>query len=66
MALLLAAEGTAEYWILSTGQRAQISLAEIDYEHIKATIDAAIAGMLAGEFEVGDQCWGLCQTFARD
>jgi superfamily I DNA/RNA helicase len=64
--LLKAAEGAAEYWLLSTGERGTIDLADIEYQTIKERIDDAVKGILAGDFPVGDGCWQLCRMFARD
>lgn len=54
--------GVAEYWLLSTGQRGRLSLSEIDYEAIRSSIDRAVRGILAGEFEQkGEKCYGDCE-----
>lgn len=54
--------GVAEYWVLSTGQRGRLSLAEIDFEAIRASIDRAARGILAAEFEQkGEKCYGDCE-----
>jgi superfamily I DNA/RNA helicase/RecB family exonuclease len=52
--------GVAEYWTLSTGVRGVIDLGKIDYAAIHATIDGAVAGMLAGAWERGKGCKGEC------
>jgi RecB family exonuclease len=66
-ALLETAAGVAEYWVLSSGQRGEIDLAEIDYAGIKSQIDKALTGMLSGPFGRGEikrgGCWDLCQMF---
>jgi len=53
-------EGTAEYWVLSTGQRGVISLTDIDTAAINDKITTAIDGMLAGRFDKGRHCYGSC------
>ncbi|MFM9995805.1 MAG: ATP-dependent helicase [Phycisphaerales bacterium] len=54
------ARGAAEYWLLATGERGRIDLAAIKYDKIRATIGGAIDGMLAGRFDRGEKCGGLC------
>jgi RecB family exonuclease len=65
--LLRPAAGVAEYWVLSTGARGEIDLADIAYDKVKKAVDEAIAGMLTGPFERGERarggCWGLCEMF---
>jgi DNA helicase-2/ATP-dependent DNA helicase PcrA len=56
--------GVAEYWLLATGERGAINLADLDYEKLKERIDSAIDGMLSGYFprgKPGRGCWGLCE-----
>jgi len=53
--------GTAEYWVISTGQRGVISLADLDLEAIRSDIDLAIDGILAGEFQKSKKCYGDCE-----
>ncbi|MCE7973222.1 MAG: PD-(D/E)XK nuclease family protein [Leptolyngbya sp. PLA1] len=55
-----APKGVAEYWLLATGQRGTISLEEIDVEGVRAVIDGAARGMLAGRFEREEKCEGPC------
>jgi DNA helicase-2/ATP-dependent DNA helicase PcrA len=54
--------GTAEYWVLSTGQRGVLTLEAIDGASEKTVkrITSAINGMLGGEFIRGKECWGAC------
>jgi DNA helicase II / ATP-dependent DNA helicase PcrA len=57
--------GLAEYWVLATGERGCIALADMDYVKLKARIDRVIDGLLAGNFERGEPgrgCWGLCEV----
>ena len=63
-ALVRPAVGTAEYWILSTGQRGVIDLRAIKYAKVKSRIDDAVSAMLQGEFDKGERCWGLCEIVA--
>ncbi len=55
------ARGVAEYWLLSTGERGTINLADIRYDRIRERIGKAIEGMLAGRFERAGDCRGLCE-----
>ncbi len=54
-------QGTAEYWIISTGQRGVISLADLDLDAIRGNIEVAIDGILEGRFEQGKECYGDCE-----
>ncbi len=54
-------DGVAEYWLLSTGERGTIDLGALKLEKAKEKIDAAIEGMLAGDWPRGKQCRGLCR-----
>ncbi len=60
------AVGTAEYWVLATPARGRIDLADLAMDKIRATINSAIDGMLAGDWSQGsgsrDGCWGLCHV----
>ena len=57
-----APRGEAEYWLLSAGQRGRIDLADLDLQKVRAKIDDAARRMLAGQFEVGKNCLGLCRS----
>ncbi|MEM7755198.1 MAG: ATP-dependent DNA helicase [Planctomycetota bacterium] len=54
--------GTAEYWVLSTGERGVIGLDDLFAKEAKLRkkIDEAVEGMLAGRYERGDRCSGPC------
>lgn len=54
--------GVAEYWLLSTGGRGRIDLADLDLAKVRGKIDDAARRMLSGEFEVGKNCLGLCRS----
>jgi RecB family exonuclease len=54
--------GSAEYWILSTGERGRINLADLKLDRVRARIDEVIAGMLAGHWDPKPKCEGLCRT----
>lgn len=58
--------GRAEYWLLSTGERGVIALDKLDLAKGRRQIDEAITGMLAGRFERGKNCKGLCEWLPRD
>jgi ATP-dependent helicase/nuclease subunit B len=59
--------GRAEYWLLSTGERGVIDLAEIDEGAVRGKIDGAIDGMLAGRFPRGEKCeGGACAIFGLE
>ncbi len=53
--------GTAEYWLLQTCERGVISLGDLKIDKIRAKIDRAIEGMLAGRWEKGKECRGRCE-----
>jgi DNA helicase-2/ATP-dependent DNA helicase PcrA len=55
--------GTAEYWLLATGERGVIALADIKEGKVRDAIDAAVRGMLDGEFERKKDCGGACGLF---
>jgi DNA helicase-2/ATP-dependent DNA helicase PcrA len=52
--------GTAEYWVLSTGQRGVIDLATIKREKVRKTLDEVATGMLSGQYPKGEKCEGHC------
>jgi RecB family exonuclease len=52
--------GTAEYWLLRTGERGVIDLDEIDLTKVRAEIDKAARAMLAGDFPRTKGCGGPC------
>ncbi len=54
-------QGTAEYWIISTGQRGVIGLTDLDLDAIRGNIELAIDGILEGKFEQGKHCYGDCE-----
>lgn len=56
--------GTAEYWVLSTGQRGVVTLEELRGWRDKLTgrIDKAVEGMLAGRYERRRDCTGICAS----
>jgi RecB family exonuclease len=53
--------GSAEYWVLATGQKGCISFAEMDLDKAQRKIDKAITGIRAGRFERGKDCDGGCE-----
>jgi hypothetical protein len=48
--------GRGEYWLLSTGQRGTLPFETMDLGKIRANIDKAINGILAGNFEPAKDC----------
>ena len=58
--------GTAEYWVLASGQRGVIGLDRLAKKEakIREVIDEVIDGMLAGEWPKGSGCRGHCELFA--
>lgn len=56
-------EGTAEYWLLASGQRGVIGLDALELPKIRAKIGKLIDGILAGEFDAKKNCEGPCGTF---
>lgn len=59
------AGSVGEYWLLASGERGQIPLADLKLDKIRKKIDTAVRGMLAGEFGQGTRCSGDC-TFLDD
>ncbi|HED52688.1 MAG TPA: ATP-dependent helicase [Phycisphaerales bacterium] len=59
-------QGQAEYWLFATGQRGVIPFGDINFNKVRAEIDKAIEGMLAGEFDPKKGCTGPCGTFFPD
>ncbi len=63
--------GTAEYWLLQSGERGRVGFAEIADKlgKTREKIDGVIAGMLGGDFPRGkpgrDGCWDLCAVLDR-
>lgn len=55
--------GTAEYWLLATGERGTLNLADIAEAKVRSKIDTAVRAMLAGEFTRGKECTGPCGLF---
>jgi len=53
--------GAAEYWVLSTGDRGVLPFADMKLDKARGKIDEVARGMLAGEFEQGKKCKGLCE-----
>ncbi|MCX5688782.1 MAG: ATP-dependent DNA helicase [Planctomycetota bacterium] len=53
--------GQGEYWMLATGQRGVLPFADIKENKVRDSIDSAIRGILAGEFEPGAKCGGDCR-----
>ncbi|CAG0970951.1 ATP-dependent DNA helicase Rep [Phycisphaerales bacterium] len=52
--------GRCEYWVLSTGERGVIDLADLKVAEVRGIIDDAVRGMLKGEFPRNDRCTGDC------
>ncbi|MEM1184776.1 MAG: ATP-dependent DNA helicase [Planctomycetota bacterium] len=61
-------EGTAEYWMLSTGERGVIDVNALREGRKKLCerIDKAAEGMLAGRFTKGQRCMGECESVFPD
>ncbi|MCW5765262.1 MAG: ATP-dependent helicase [Phycisphaeraceae bacterium] len=54
--------GKAEYWLLRTGERGELSLEDIDRDKVVAKIAEACRGMLKGEFMPAENCDGPCSV----
>jgi DNA helicase-2/ATP-dependent DNA helicase PcrA len=56
--------GTAEYWMLATGERGVIGLDKLrdGDAKLRKRVDRAIEGMLEGRFERGKKCRGACTS----
>ncbi|MEO0482828.1 MAG: ATP-dependent DNA helicase [Planctomycetota bacterium] len=57
-------QGTAEYWMLQTGERGVAPFAEMRFDKVREAIDGVIEGVLAGRFEQGRGCKGDCVGLA--
>ncbi len=55
-------DGTAEYWVVATGERGVIPLASLKLDKAREQINAAIDGMLDGRYDrkAGQSCGGHC------
>ncbi len=58
--------GTAEYWVLSTGQIGSIDLGAIKLDSVRKKINKAIDGMLEGNFEPDSGCKKGCGDFSLE
>jgi DNA helicase-2/ATP-dependent DNA helicase PcrA len=59
------ARGTAEYWVLASGDRGTIDLADLKMGLVERTINTAIEGMLEGRFESKAEGFGKCSGLCR-
>lgn len=57
--------GAAEYWVISTGDRGVIPFSSLRLDKARKKIDGVIEGMLAGRFEKGRSCKGLCDLLGE-
>lgn len=55
--------GTAEYWLLATGERGVLPLADVQEKKVRAKIDSVVRGILAGDFRAEPGCQGPCALF---
>jgi DNA helicase-2/ATP-dependent DNA helicase PcrA len=60
------ASARAEYWLLATGQRGVLPLADLRLDKVHRAIDAAIDGILAARFGRGKSCPGPCNVLPLD
>jgi RecB family exonuclease len=58
--------GVAEYWVLSSGERGVISLADLRLDKVRSKVGKAIDGILAADFPKGKSCAGECDLFYPD
>lgn len=59
--------GVAEYWLLRTAERGVIGFDAIDFDKVRAQIDEAITGILAGDYTRNDsRCKGLCDIIGKE
>jgi DNA helicase-2/ATP-dependent DNA helicase PcrA len=56
---------TGEYWLLASGERGTIPLADLKMDKIREQMEKAVRGIAAGEWEQGKHCDGSC-TFLDD
>ncbi|MCW5775031.1 MAG: ATP-dependent helicase [Phycisphaeraceae bacterium] len=59
------ASGTAEYWMLRTGERGTIALADLDVAAVRAAIDEVVRAVLAGQYPPGKKCGGACEILGE-
>lgn len=62
------ARGSAEYWMLATGERGPVTLEALTKSRAKLreTIGGVIDGVLAGRYERGERCRGECAVVFGD
>ncbi len=58
--------GVAEYWVLSSGERGSIRLEDLRLDKVRAKIDQAVRGILAGEFPQACKGAGDCGFLGDD
>ncbi len=51
---------TGEYWLLASGEVGSVPLSALKPDRVRARIEEAARGMLAGRFERGRECAGGC------
>jgi len=52
--------GTAEYWLLQSGERGVVRFEDLRFDKVEAAINGMIEGVLAGRFDPGRGCKGEC------
>lgn len=57
--------GTAEYWLLATGERGVIDLSHVDHSSVSTVINKVIEGMLAGDWSRDGDCKGACRLLMK-
>ncbi|GIK19686.1 MAG: ATP-dependent helicase [Leptolyngbya sp. PLA2] len=60
------AAGTAEYWLLRTGERAAVALADLDLGAVRGVIDEVVRAVLAGDYPRGKNCDGTCEILGLE
>ncbi|MFG0330262.1 MAG: ATP-dependent helicase [Phycisphaerales bacterium] len=55
-------DGVAEYWLIATGERGTVDLAKLKLDKVEEKIGEVIDGILAGDWTVGRQCSGRCES----
>jgi DNA helicase II / ATP-dependent DNA helicase PcrA len=58
--------GTAEYWLLATGQRGVLPFDQVKLDKVRTKIDQAARGMLQGLFPRDPACTGPCTLLADE
>jgi len=54
--------GVAEYWVLEAGERGVLPFESLNMDKIMKDITKRVQGMLAGDWNKGSKCRGMCEV----